>query len=339
MSFFFSSFRKHAVGMTALFLLITSLVAMIALLFYSPVFEAGARIHIPEIMPVPGASAEQQSGTGTSSTSPEKPAVQNNVDLQVGLQTAVEILQGNVLAEQVLTDIGITELFPDLSRNQKKKEEFLSRALADFQQCLHVTVIKETRIIHITFQHPKAEMSARVVKTILRFFQKEWKKLQSPQDTWTKEQLYLSNQEMYRRARALAMFQQSTQLLEKKRKKTQEQYEKTEKELAAAQENVQEHLKRLNSLEEQFAGRLTPDKADKDQALNKQEEQEKFVEEQKDIIRLKLYEKNLREKYGQGSRGDRLINNVRLQIASLEDKLYKEAGIAKTEHKKVEAAA
>lgn len=328
MSFLFSSIKKHAVGMTALFFLITSLVAMIALLFHSPVFEAGARIHIPEIMT--GGSAEQESGEGGSSSSPEKPPVLNNV----GLQTAVEILRGNVLAEQTMTTIGITDLYPDLVRNGKEKEQFLSRALAAFQQHLSVAALQDTRIIHITFQHPKAEISTRVVKIMLRLFQEEWKKLQSPHDTWKNEQLHLSNQEMYRRARALSMFQQSIQLLEKKRKKTQEQYERTERLLAAAQKNSQEQLKRLNSLEEQFAGRLIPDKA-----AGEQKEQEKFSEERKDVIRLKLYEKNLREKYGQGSRGDRLINNVRLQIASLEDKLYTEAGIAETEHKEVQAAA
>ena len=303
--------------MTAVFILIASLVAMIALL-HSPVFEADARIHIPEIITEGSASSENSSE-------------QKNISLQ----TAVEILQGNVLAEQVMKDIGgMTRLFPDLARHGKKKEKLLSQALAAFQERLNVAVIKETRIIQITFQHPKAEMSAQVVKTMLRFLQKELKKLQTPHEALGNEQLHLLNQEMHRTARALAMFEQSNQLLEKKRTRTAEQYEKIKALFSTEQERLQEQLKKLNTLEEQFADRLTPA-----ESASKQEEREQFAEERKDILRLKIYEQNLKEKYGQGSSGDRLIKNVRLQIASLENRLYTEAGIPETEHEKLEAAA
>ncbi|MCI5137596.1 MAG: hypothetical protein D3922_04090, partial [Candidatus Electrothrix sp. AR1] len=183
MPVFFTSLKKYAVGMAFVFFLVALTVAAITLL-RSPVFQAGARINIPEIK------------KGKSTSPPNSPMHQD-----VTLQTAVEILQGNVLAEQVMTSIGITKLFPHLEQDKQDADDLLSRALAAFQQQLTVVPIKETRIIKIAFQHQDAAMSAQAVETLLGVFKKEYKKFHSPQEVLHNEQLLLLRQKMHETAR------------------------------------------------------------------------------------------------------------------------------------------
>lgn len=67
MPVFVASLKKHAVGMAVVFFLIAATVAAVALL-RSSLFEAHARIHIPEIKI--GESQEKQAEEGTSSPFP-----------------------------------------------------------------------------------------------------------------------------------------------------------------------------------------------------------------------------------------------------------------------------
>ena len=310
---FFTSLKKYVVGMVLVFFLVAVTVAAIALL-RSPVFQANARINIPEIK------------KGESTPPPNSPVHQD-----VTLQTAVEILQGNVLAEQVMTSIGRTKLFPHLEQDKQNEEDLLSRALAAFQQQLTVTPIKETRIITITFQHPDAEISAQAVETLLGVFKKEYKKIHSPQEVLHNEQLLLLQQKMHETARTLSLFQLKNQLLINEDKdKITAQYDTLRKLLSTEQEAQKKQMTQLNRSEEQFADALKPDTQDSEQ------EKKQVEEGRQDLIRLKLYEQDLRGKYGEGSSGDRLIANVRLQITSLQKLLYTQAGVPKKRQKELE---
>ena len=332
MPVFFASLKKYAVGMTLVFFLVAATVAAIALL-RSPVFQSEARINIPEIKN--GGSIKQQADqadqTLPSATPPNSP-----IHKGITLQTVVEILQGNVLAEQTMTAIGITQLFPGLEQKTQGEDELLSHALAAFQQQLTVTQIKETRIIEIIFQHLDAEMSTRVIETMLQLLQKEYKKFQYPQETLQNEQLLLARQEMHEAARALSKFQKKNKraVVGEDPEKVTEQYDKTQTLLSTEQENLHEQLNQLNKLEEHFASALKPDTQDSEQG-----KREEFAEEREDLLRLKTYEQDLREKYGEGGSGDRLVTNVRLQITSLEKLLYTQAGTPKKEQKKLKNAA
>ncbi|MCI5125445.1 MAG: hypothetical protein D3925_13465 [Candidatus Electrothrix sp. AR5] len=316
MPVFFTSLKKYAVGMTVVFFLVAVTVAVIVQL-RSPMFQAGARINIPEIK------------KGESTPPPNSPAHQD-----VTLQTAVEILQGNVLAEQVMTTLGITKIFPHLEQDIQDEEDLLSRALAAFQQQLTVAPIKETRIIKITFQHLDAAISAQAVETLLGVFQKEFKKFHSPQEVLQNEQLLLLGQKMHQTARALSMFQLKNQLLiNEDRDKITAQYDTLRKLLSTEQEAQEKQMTQLNRSKEQFANALKPDTQDSEQ------EKKQVKEGRLDLIRLKLYEQDLKGKYGEGSTGDQLIANVRLQITSLQKLLYTQAGVPKKGQKELEDTA
>lgn len=325
---FFSSVKQYLTGILGVFLLFACVAATIALL-RTPIFEAEARINIPE--------AQQESEKTDRSELLGKPRFSPSSSASApqgaSLQTAVEILQGNVLAEQVITAIGATKLFPDLEQDTKGEKDYLAHTLASFQQQLTITQIKETRIIKIAFQHQEAELSAQVVEMLIQFFDKEYRKFLPPKESLYNEQLIFAHQKMYQTAQALSQFQQQNKLLlaGETPDKLTEQYDTLKTLLASEQENLEKQLQQLTKLENQFADSLKPDSHGKEQ-----EKQEELNGPGKDLIRLKLYEQELREKYGEGSSGDRLIANVGLQIASLEKLLYAKASIPEAEQKNLD---
>jgi uncharacterized protein involved in exopolysaccharide biosynthesis len=315
MSAFFIFLKKHVLAMLLVFFLIAGSVATWTF-FRTSVYQAGARINVPEIKKKEG--VEQQG---------------------ISVQTAVELLKGNVLAEQVMTVIGITRIFPDLEQNTQGEKDFLSHALANFQQQLNITQVQDTRIISIRFQHQEAEVSAQVVETMIRLFQKEYRKFLSPEESLHNEQLLLARQEMHQTSLALSLFQQRNKLLfvGEPPDKLTEQYDTLKNLLASEQETLQGQVNELAQLEKQF---VTPFKSDLPGHQDKQQnEPEGLNEVQQDLIRLKLYEQELLGKYGEGGSGDRLIANVRLQIASLEELIYTKAAIPKAEQEKLDDTA
>lgn len=304
------SFKKHALGMFVVFCLVASAVATIILL-RPPVFEARARINIPE---------KKISETNKQQSEKNTPQQQG-----VTLQTATEILQGNVLAEQVLNSIGFKVLFPDLAQQAVNQEEFRTQALATFQQNLSITPIQGSRIIHISFQHSQADLSARVIETILQLFQKKFEELQPVQLLMPSKELPIYRQEMFQAENILSIFQQRNQMLVsgEEQEKIRTLHAQTQESFSAEQEQLQALSQQLKASEEHFASLLKP--------AEQKSEEDDFTQERQDIIRLRIYEQDLKEKYGKESTGDRLIKNVRLQVTSLKKELYTEAGLSASE--------
>ncbi|MCI5211016.1 MAG: hypothetical protein D3910_20020, partial [Candidatus Electrothrix sp. ATG2] len=329
MSSFIAPLKKHAVGMIFIFFLVACTVAAMTL-FRAPVFESEARINIPTRETVrsirePGEESAEGGLAHTSST--KAPGQESGA----ALHTALEMLQGNVLAEKNMNDIGITVLFPELEQSTRSEEDLLAHALSAFQERLNITPIKDTHIIRITFQYQDAAMSATVVETMIRLFQEEYKELHPVKKGVPSEQLLSAQQEMQQAENALTMFLKNNGLLVtgEEKNKGSVQYEKKKEMLSAEQKSLDEQARHLSTLKKQLANVLHLDTQEGEQST------QQFQEYRDDLIRLKLYEQGLIEKYGQGSSGDRLVANVRLQISSLEKLLYKEAGVPETEQKHV----
>ncbi|MCI5122312.1 MAG: hypothetical protein D3908_14215, partial [Candidatus Electrothrix sp. AUS4] len=260
--------KKHALGMFVVFCLVASAVAAIILL-RPPVFEAKARINIPEKKI--SENSKQQSEENTSQQQGVTP------------QTAMEILRGNVLAEQVLKTIGIKVLLPELEQQTTLiQENFLAQALATFQQHLSITPVEGSRIINISFQHGQADISARVVETILQLFQKKFEELQPVQLIMPSKELPVYRQEMFQAENILSIFQQRNQMLvsgEEQRKITT-QHAKLRELLSAKQEQIQTQLQQVKASGEHFASLLKP---------AEQNSEDEFGQERQDIIRLRIY--------------------------------------------------
>jgi len=310
MSAFITSLKKDPFTILLVFLLIACAVTAWPLLRPS-VFQAEARINIPKIKNSP----IQQSAT---------------------LQTAVEILRGNVLAEQVMTTIGTTQLFPGLEQKAQGEKDFLSHALANFQQQLSITPVKETRIINISFKHQEAELAALVVETLIRLFQKKYRKFQFLEEPQHDERLLFARQQMQQAARTLSTLQQQSRLLliEESRDKLAEQHDTIKNLLINEQESLQQLSNQLTQQEEQFTATLKPDHQGKEHKAP-----EALSQAPKDLIRLQLYEQEIRTKYGEGSSGDQLLANIHLQITSLKKLLYTKAAIPEAEQAKLDDTA
>ncbi len=82
--------------------------------------------------------------------------------------TAVEILQGNVLAEEVLNSLGAERIFPKMQQEQR---------LRQFQSQLIVEPTEHTQVIHLSFHHREAALALNILEQILVNLNNTLKKL------------------------------------------------------------------------------------------------------------------------------------------------------------------
>jgi len=92
------------------------------------------------------------------------------------INSAVEMFQGRNILEQVIRDVGATNIYPDLeqkpgiSLGASAKLSPADRALLILQKKLSVEAVKKSNIIAIQFQHKDPAVAAQVVNKLVDVF-------------------------------------------------------------------------------------------------------------------------------------------------------------------------
>jgi polysaccharide biosynthesis protein PslE len=138
----------------------------------TPVYEATAQILVKvgrENLYTPPASLSKESY--------EPKYFSENQEAQTNSE--VEILKSRVLAKNIITFIGIENIYPKLVKSTRKSVADLSssetqsaavamdRAVDLFQKSLQVESIKKTNVIQLTFLHSNREMATQALDTLL----------------------------------------------------------------------------------------------------------------------------------------------------------------------------
>ncbi|MCI5224415.1 MAG: hypothetical protein D3924_17545, partial [Candidatus Electrothrix sp. AR4] len=199
MPVFFSGIRDYRYEIVVLFVVIVSTVAIVTLL-QAPVFEADVSIIIDSEKRVDTSLEDPPQGTKGHSSSASTDSEDTDFN------TAIKVLQGNVLAEQVIRSLGATRLFPELEQDTQGEEHFFRMAAYTFKQQLTVHPVDRTRIIKISFQHQEPEIAFKVVETLLSLFRKKYRTVQDPNASVQKAQLLLLLTKAEHAEYALSMF-------------------------------------------------------------------------------------------------------------------------------------
>jgi len=158
---------KHKRKMLILFLSIV-LTITIGSLLIAPTYEASSKILIKfgrENVYMPTTPA----GGGGSQVllDPSK---------EERINSAVEMFQGRNILEQVIRDVGATNIYPDLDKKPwislgtSAKLSPADRALLILQKKLSVEAVKKSTIIEIQFQHKDPAVAAQVVNKLVDVF-------------------------------------------------------------------------------------------------------------------------------------------------------------------------
>src|SRR5262245_50399627 len=86
------------------------------------------------------------------------------------VNTEVEILNSRDLVAQVVGDIGVAKLFPEILEDQTDTSVILTKAVASFQESISVKAVLESSIIKISFQHHDPQLAAAALNVLVEKF-------------------------------------------------------------------------------------------------------------------------------------------------------------------------
>lgn len=102
------------------------------------------------------------------------------VDREEQLNSEIEILKGQSLAEEVVKSIGPRAIYPKLEAkgpgifggdsNANPQEMLLNKATLILQEALEVKGVKKSNVIEVSFKHHNPQMAATVVNDLVKFF-------------------------------------------------------------------------------------------------------------------------------------------------------------------------
>ncbi len=306
MSVSLSAIRAYRLEMLLIFIIIVS-VGTIITCTQTPVFEVNSRIIVHD----EGIASSQKPKQGENG----KAALGAIKGKDTTFNTAIEVLQGNIMAEQVITSLGVTQLFPDFADDTQEREHLLRLSFDKFQKQLTVRPVNGTRIIRISFRHHKPEIAVQVVNTLIELFEKQGESMITSQipKIPSAEELLLLYRNLQQAKQALSMFENNNRMYTSFRSKENiaVQYSKTQSLLAAEKEKLKELEDKVDSLEQQFADVFNS----ADNELNLEIAKD-FEDDRAAFLQLKLYEYELIRKYGEG---EQLITNVRRQLAMIKN--------------------
>lgn len=287
MSDLFSALRGYKLGSFILFAGIVATVVTITFI-QTPVFEVSSSIIVPH----------EKGQESFSSTKKEN----------AGSHTAIEMLRGNVLAEQVITSLGATQLFHDLEQDTQGQEDLLRLAVYAFKRRLAVHLVDRTGMIRISFRHQEPEIALQVVNTLIRLFRKQYKRVQNPQSSVQEEQLLVYRRQLRQAENVLSMFRQKNRMVsfEGRKENIASQYKKMKSLLVTEKEKLKEFSEHLEKLNQRFIA--VAEAVERREGVRSRED---FTEARDNFLQLKLYEYELIRKYDEG---DQLIADVRQQI-------------------------
>jgi uncharacterized protein involved in exopolysaccharide biosynthesis len=158
---------KHKLKMITIFLTVV-LTVTIGSFLMSPVYEASSKILVK---------------FGRENTfMPTNPAMSGNPPLlfdssrEERINSEVEILKGRNLTKKVLTNLGVTTVYPDIDkkplipRPTSKQLSPLEKATLTFEKKLTVEAVKKSDIINISFQHGDPAIASQVVNKLIDVF-------------------------------------------------------------------------------------------------------------------------------------------------------------------------
>jgi uncharacterized protein involved in exopolysaccharide biosynthesis len=301
------------------------LTVLIGTFLAKPKFEATAQILVKL-----GRESMFTPATGTS-----RPVIA--VDREERINSEIEILKSPVLAEKVITGLGLATIYPELKEDSpgilgrfferlgavKSMDERtsikLEQTIERFQKAVEIEGIKKSNVIQINFKHTDPQMAALVVNKLADVYLDQHLKVHKTPNSvkffQDQSRLLKSKQAQSEEALKLLKKQHNVTDLEEERSLLLKQSTDLRAELNKTLSQKVEAEKRIAQLRRQLAS--TP----KTIAQGEESRQSDYLINTLEarLVDLELEEKELTEKYTDESR---LVKNVRDEILLVRRKLY-----------------
>lgn len=277
---------KHKKMMTIIFLVVVSLVAAVTFL-QTPVYEARSTLLVKmlkDTTPRPGMSMENNTLSLTLSQ-------------EELINTEIQVLTGQDLAEKVIKTVTLEQLYPELSKKNGPEKARLAKfqAVQAFAKNLKVIGVRKSNVIAISYQHRDPELAARVVNLLVEKYNEKHLSLHSdPQSSFVGSQLASFEEKLKISERKLQEYQRENDAfsLEEQRALLLKQRTDFDSAYKIVNDNVSELKKKIMSLR----GQKNYLASSTDRYTNT--DREKIITDAKSrLLELQLKEQELRRKY------------------------------------------
>jgi uncharacterized protein involved in exopolysaccharide biosynthesis/protein involved in polysaccharide export with SLBB domain len=254
---------------------------------------------------------------------PEVGDDQERVILSLGalVNTETKILTSADLIEDVITDLGVENIYPDMIEPSPKgptpeKEAAIKRATFRFKGQLSVSPAKNSNVINVSFKHSDPQVAARAVNHLIESFKvKHIEIFKNPRAPFMEKQLAIYRQRLQESERNLEAFKQKNLVfsLDEQRFLLLKQQSTLNTSSKKAQRGVHELQQEISSLTSQM--QTIP----KYELLTTDTGKSKNIDDaQHKLLNLRIQEQELLAKY---TPNNRRISNIRNEIQLIEDYL------------------
>jgi uncharacterized protein involved in exopolysaccharide biosynthesis/protein involved in polysaccharide export with SLBB domain len=250
------------------------------------------------------------------------------------VNTEAQILTSTDLIEEIITDLGVGNIYPDMIEQSPKgptpeNEALIKNATFRFRAQLTAAVVKGSNVISVSFKHNDPQVAARAVNQLIESFKvKHIELFRNPRTSFMEKQLAAYRQKLDASEESLEAFKQKNQVYDLEEQKSLLLTQKMGLDVASkdAQSKILELQQRIASLASQMQ---TIPKYEL--AASRTGKTKNIDDAQNALLQLQLKEQELLAKY---DRNNRKIANVRKEIQLITDFLSAN-GLAKTNEDEV----
>lgn len=203
-----------------------------------------------------------------------RPGVGNNAPMmslgQEGIINAIEILRSRELTEKVITQMGVSTIYPDIATKPHKNMLPLDVAVNRFEKRLAVEAVNRSNVIKVSLEHENPLVAAAAVNLLIELYKdKHLKVFSEPHSVYLEQQLNEYARKFKDSEGILESFRRNTQIysLEEQRNMLSQQRIELDTALKASTNSISELQGRVAVLRSQLSD-VTSDATDQERETN-----------------------------------------------------------------------
>lgn len=275
-------FFKHRAKILTIFSIVVVMVT-ITTFFASPVYEAKSTLLVKY-----GREYMNLSEVGSS-------APMMSLDREAIINSEIQILKSPDLAKRVIESIKLSQMYPDLAKDQSQDTRPMDVAIARFEKSLNIEDVMKSSVIQVSFEHMNPQIASKSVNLLVDYFrEKHLQVFSSPQSSFLEGQVGAIRKKLLASESEMQSFKQKNQVysLEEQRTLLLRQRTDLSSETLSAQNTIDELQRRLSTLKARTKNLTSSN------ALYTETERDKIIVDAKSrLLALQISQQELLRKY------------------------------------------
>ncbi|MHC1696748.1 MAG: GumC family protein [Geobacteraceae bacterium] len=275
-------FFKYRAKILTIFFIIVVMVT-VTTFFASPVYEAKSTMLVKY-----GREYMNRSEVGTS-----EPMM--SLSREEIINSEIQILKSPDLAKRVIESVSLSQMYPDLAKDQSRDTLPMDVAIARFEKSLNIEDVMKSSVIQVSFEHNNPQIASKSVNLLVDYFrEKHLQVFSSPQSSFLEGQVAAIRKKLLASESEMQAFKQKNRVysLDEQRSLLLRQRTDLASEMMSARNTIDELQRRLSTLNARTKSLTSSN------ALYTETERDKIIVEAKSrLLALQISQQELLRKY------------------------------------------